>query len=344
MKTKILLLLMLYTTLSIAQEGLVGEYYNGINFEQKVLTRTDAKIDFYWAGGVSPDKGVNKSYYSIRWTGKILAPETGKYLFSAKVDDGLRLWVNNVPLINAWEWQDNGDFSNSVLLEANKVYDIKVEYFNSIIEGEITLLWQLPSQVTSSTYSYNNFKPVSANYLYQPNYNPPPVKTPIIASKNTTPPINKPKPEIRNPKPPTPTPIPSPSSTVSKEKVVEKPTSTFEKMDKNLDVKQVFFIRSINKMTDNSIERLDKVVDFLKNKATAKIELNGHTDVMGDAQKNMELSISRAKGVSDYLISKGISENRISYQGFGGTQPLISDPKTEEERAVNRRVEFIFKN
>jgi outer membrane protein OmpA-like peptidoglycan-associated protein len=343
MKTKILLLLMLYTSLSIAQKGLVGEYHNGINFEQKILTRTDDKIDFYWAGGVSPVSGVNKSYYSIRWTGKILAPETGKYLFSAKVDDGLRLWVNNVPLINAWEWQDNGNFSNTISLEANKVYDIKVEYFNSIIEGEITLLWQLPSQVNSPQFSYKNFKTVSAQYLFQPNYNPPPVKTPLIASKSAVLPDKKPKLENSNPKPTTTTPKES-SRTVSKEKVVEKPISTFDLMDKDLTVKHVFFIQSVNKMTDNSIERLDKVVDFLKKKESAKIELHGHTDVIGDAQKNMELSISRAKGVSAYLISKGISENRIAFQGFGGLQPLIAEPKTEEERAVNRRVEFIIKN
>jgi outer membrane protein OmpA-like peptidoglycan-associated protein len=344
MKNTILLLLMLYTTLSMAQEGLVGEYYNGTNFEQKVLTRTDAKIDFYWHNGESPDKGLNDSYYSIRWTGKLKAPETGKYLFSAKMDDGIRLWVNDVPMINAWELHDMGDFSNTITLEAGKMYTLKVEYFNAMREGEITLLWQLPSQMKSTKYSYNNFKPVSGKHFFQPNIASEPIKIPIIASKSTTPPVTKPKPEIRKPKTQPPSPLPSVYSTSAKEKVVEKPISTFEKMDKDLEVKQIFFIRSINKMTENSIERLDKVVDFLKNKVTAKIELNGHTDVMGDAQKNMELSVNRAKGVSDYLISKGISENRIFYKGFGGLQPLIADPKTEEERAVNRRVEFVIKN
>ena len=95
-------------------------------------------------------------------------------------------------------------------------------------------------------------------------------------------------------------------------------------------------------MTDNSIERLDKVVGFLKKNEKAKVELNGHTDVMGDAQKNVELSINRAKSVADYLISKGIVESRIAYQGFGGTKPIITEPKTEEERALNRRVEFVI--
>jgi outer membrane protein OmpA-like peptidoglycan-associated protein len=337
MKIKTIIAFMLYTTLSIAQDGLIGEYYNGTNFEEKVLTRTDAKIDFAWRDE-SPKEGVvNNTYYSVRWTGKILAPETGKYLFSAKVDDGIRLWVNNVPLINAWGLHNWGDFSNSITLEAGKTYAIKLEYFNAMLEGEITLLWQVPSQVNSEKYSYNNFKPVSAQYLYQPKSEPKVEKPVVIASKSPTsqkitpPPAAKPKPTT-----------PINAGSVSKPKEAVKPVSAFEKIDNNLETKQVFFIRSVNKMTDNSIERLDKVVDFLKKNQTAKVELNGHTDVMGDAQKNIELSVSRAKGVADYLISKGIIESRIAYQGFGGTKPFIADPKTEEERALNRRVEFVI--
>jgi outer membrane protein OmpA-like peptidoglycan-associated protein len=69
----------------------------------------------------------------------------------------------------------------------------------------------------------------------------------------------------------------------------------------------------------------------------------GHRDVLGDAEANRTLSFSRTKGVADFLISKGISENRISYHGYGSTQPQISKPVNEEERAVNRRVEFVIK-
>ncbi len=331
MKKKLTFIIICFAALLHAQDGLIGEYYNGTNFEKKVLTRVDSKIDFYW-GHEGPQKGVvNDSYYSVRWIGKLLAPETGKYLFSAKMDDGIRLWVNDIPLINAWDLHDMGDFSNSINLEANKTYTIKVEYFNAMREGEVKVLWQLPSQVQDAkTFSYKNFKPVPNTYLYQPQTTPQLPKPPDIASKSPTPPA---KPKVASPtiKP------------VIKTKPAN-PISVFDKMDKNLDVKQVFFIRSINKMTDNSVERLDKVADFLKKNVKAKIELKGHTDVMGDAEKNMELSINRAKGVADYLMSKGIPENRITFQGFGGNEPFIANPKTEEERALNRRVEFIIKN
>ncbi len=318
-----------YSFLLSAQEGLLGEYYNGTNFQQKVLTRIDPKIDFGWWES-SPQNGVvNDEYYSVRWKGKLLAPETGKYLFSAKFDDGLRLWVNEVPMINAWGLHNRGEFSNSITLEKGKVYTIKVEYFNAMREGEMTLLWQTPSQVNSSTYNYSNFSPVQSTYLFQPNANPTLPSVPNIAAKTVKPQI-----PVSNVKKATPS--------VQKEKVNPKTTSTFEKMDNNLDVRQVFFIKGVNQMTENSIERLDKVVSFLKNKPTGSVELKGHTDVLGDAEKNMELSISRAKVVADYLISKGIAENRIRFQGFGSTQPLIALPQSEAERAVNRRVEFII--
>jgi outer membrane protein OmpA-like peptidoglycan-associated protein len=338
MKIKTIIAFMLYTTLSIAQDGLIGEYYNGVNFEEKVLTRTDAKIDFDWRH-TSPQKGVvNYTYYSVRWTGKLLAPETGKFLFSATFDDGIRLWVNDVPLINAWDLHDMGDFSNNITLEKGKLYTIKVEYFNAMREGEIKLLWQLPSQINGTTYSYNNFQPISNNYFYQPKSVPKVEKPVVIASKSPTaqkitpPPTTKPK---------LITPINAGS--VSKPKEAVKPVSAFEKMDNDLAVKQVFFIKSVNKMTDNSVERLDKVVDFLKKNLNAKVELNGHTDVLGDALKNMELSVSRTQVVAEYLISKGILDNRILSKGYGSSHPIIADPKTEEERAVNRRVEFVIK-
>ena len=238
------IILMCYSFMLFAQDGLVGEYYNGTNFEQKVLTRVDPKIDFGW-WHESPAAGVDRSYFSVRWTGWLIAPETGKYLFSAKVDDGIRLWVNDVPMINAWDLNNMGEFSNTITLQAGKSYFIKVEYFNAMREGEITLLWQVPSMVNSPNFAYSNFKPVPANQYTQTKTESNP---PVIASKTTMP---KPKPQPATP-------------SVKKEKIAVKPVSTYEKMDKDLAIRQVFFIKSMDKMTDNSIERLDKVVLFLR--------------------------------------------------------------------------------
>jgi len=77
----------------------------------------------------------------------------------------------------------------------------------------------------------------------------------------------------------------------------------------------------------------------MQENASYKLEINGHTDNKGDAVKNKELSQKRADAVKKYITTKGISENRMTANGFGDTQP-IADNKTEEGKAKNRRVEF----
>ena len=79
----------------MAQQGLKGEYYTGTNFNRKVFTRVDRQLTFSWGRDDSPGPGMPHSYYSIRWTGKLFAPTTGQYRFYAKVDDGIRIWVDN---------------------------------------------------------------------------------------------------------------------------------------------------------------------------------------------------------------------------------------------------------
>jgi len=76
------------------------------------------------------------------------------------------------------------------------------------------------------------------------------------------------------------------------------------------------------------------------------IELQGHTDksyteVNSEADaKLLELSKKRVKTIKNYLISKGINEERIQEKAFGGTKPIASN-ETEEGRKKNRRVEFL---
>ncbi len=85
-----------------------------------------------------------------------------------------------------------------------------------------------------------------------------------------------------------------------------------------------------------SFAQLNKVINLLKKDAKMHLEVNGHTDNNGSKEQNKTLSLDRAKTVADYLISKGVKSDRITYNGFGDTKP-ISDNK-----ALNRRVEFVF--
>jgi outer membrane protein OmpA-like peptidoglycan-associated protein len=316
---------LLLNSLIFAQNGLVGEYFNGTNFQTKVLTRTDAKLDFSW-GTRGPAPGqVNGSDFSARWTGRLFAPVAGDYIFTAKVDDGIRVYIDNQLVINAWSLHDMGDFSAKIRFEANSYHDIKIEYFNALIEGELTLNWIKPDAKKSSwnPFADKTAEPIGSKYFFQP-------KTPVnpIAAKSI------PKPEIKNQKslPPSVKPAVKPSKT---DEIVNAAPKTV--------LKNVFFEKSTNKMTDNSVERLDLVVAYLKANSKKVIELSGHTDVLGDAQLNKDLSEKRAQVVADYLISKNIAAERIVLRGFGSTQPFNPNPKSEEERAMNRRVEFVLR-
>jgi outer membrane protein OmpA-like peptidoglycan-associated protein len=77
----------------------------------------------------------------------------------------------------------------------------------------------------------------------------------------------------------------------------------------------------------------------MKENATLKIEISGHTDNVGKPTDNLILSQNRAKAVVTYLSSKGIDMIRLSSLGFGDTKP-IADNKTETGRAQNRRTEL----
>lgn len=84
---------------------------------------------------------------------------------------------------------------------------------------------------------------------------------------------------------------------------------------------------------------LNQLVHYLQTHPDLFIQVSGHTDELGSDEYNYRLSLERAKSVAVYLINKGIEEKRISYKGFGNDHPVASND-TEENRALNRRVEF----
>lgn len=112
----------------------------------------------------------------------------------------------------------------------------------------------------------------------------------------------------------------------------------------------VFFDISAATLRKESFAELNKLADFLANNETVKIELGGHTDSRGDADKNQKLSENRAKAVYDYLVSKGIKADRLKYKGYGETVPVYTDetievlPADQQEKAhqANRRTEYKF--
>ena len=88
---------------------------------------------------------------------------------------------------------------------------------------------------------------------------------------------------------------------------------------------------------------LDQVAELLINQPELKLDIEGHTSNDGTLNANMRLSNERAETVKNYLIRKGVDPSKLSSQGFGPTKPL-NEGKTEQERALNRRVELKLRN
>ena len=93
-------------------------------------------------------------------------------------------------------------------------------------------------------------------------------------------------------------------------------------------------------ITKSSYTILNRVYSYMiRSGAGNSFNIGGHTDNVGNADANMRLSDARAKAVFNYLVSKGIRANRLTYKGYGDTTPIETN-STTQGRAKNRRVEF----
>jgi outer membrane protein OmpA-like peptidoglycan-associated protein len=86
-------------------------------------------------------------------------------------------------------------------------------------------------------------------------------------------------------------------------------------------------------------ENLDLIANFLKKYPNATATINSYTDATGSENINLKLSQERANNVKNYLLSKGIDENRIEAKGFGETEEYYIDPLNPDS-PVNRRTEI----
>ena len=90
----------------------------------------------------------------------------------------------------------------------------------------------------------------------------------------------------------------------------------------------------------SSYSRLDRIVEYLAHKKSARIQISGHTDNVGSAKGNKKLSQRRADACRKYVIKKGIAADRVEAIGYGDERPVAPND-TEEGRQKNRRIEAI---
>ncbi len=89
-----------------------------------------------------------------------------------------------------------------------------------------------------------------------------------------------------------------------------------------------------------SYNELNKLERMMLQNPNLKVEIAGHTDVVGTKNYNLFLSRKRAEAVKDFLTKKGIDSRRIKIVGYGSSRPLASNDDEKDGRELNRRVEF----
>ena len=108
-----------------------------------------------------------------------------------------------------------------------------------------------------------------------------------------------------------------------------------------ITLQNIYFAMSKSDLLPASFAELDRLVTLMNDNPQARIRLEGHTDIIGDKDANLQLSRDRVLACQKYLVGKRIDVDRIETVGYGDTRPILTKG-TDEERKVNRRVEFVI--
>ena len=113
-----------------------------------------------------------------------------------------------------------------------------------------------------------------------------------------------------------------------------------ESITSRLKFESIEFDNGSSELKASMYVDLDKLSDFLLDNPDFKLKISGHTDSDGGFDFNMDLSNNRANAIAEYIVYFGkISAARIETYGYGSSQPIVEEV-TEEDKALNRRVEF----
>ena len=158
-----------------------------------------------------------------------------------------------------------------------------------------------------------------------------------VSISEAPPPLPRPAP-IASPPPPAPQPV-----QLSKPVPVPKPTplARLDTMRANstLSLDAVLFQNASDVVLPSSVGQLNELLRAMQANPGVHVRLEGHVCCGENGVYGINISHTRAKAVYDYLIRNGIAKNRLDFQGFGFTRPLIYPEMSEEDRRLNRRVE-----
>ncbi len=159
--------------------GLFAQYFYSQNFQGGQIDTSDWVNHswgqtYYWKNDLAidnnnfPATAYPKQHFSVRYTGRVLAPVTGSYHFTTVTDDGVDFWMNDSLIINHNNQHSKTADSVKINLIAGQFYKIRIDYYNAGGPGIMQLLWSYTGQTT---------KAVPLAYLY-----PPPIDSTIISS------------------------------------------------------------------------------------------------------------------------------------------------------------------
>ena len=124
-----------------SRPGLTGEYFDNNRLEgTPKLTRTDSRMEFRWTLN-SPGRGIPFDWYSVRWTGSIVAPPEAVHRVAVEGNDGYRLYLDDVLAIDDWKKQSYGTHAAGVRWTPGTTHTIRLEYFESTGNARLKLMW-----------------------------------------------------------------------------------------------------------------------------------------------------------------------------------------------------------
>jgi hypothetical protein len=121
--------------------GLQGDYYDGINFNTFYGSRNDSTVDFNWGTGLN-NLG-QAAYFSVRWSGQVRAQKSETYTFYTQTDDGVRLYVDGVKVIDNWTNHATTENTSTTTFNwtADSMHTIVVEYYENYGFAVVQLKW-----------------------------------------------------------------------------------------------------------------------------------------------------------------------------------------------------------
>jgi outer membrane protein OmpA-like peptidoglycan-associated protein len=175
-------------------------------------------------------------------------------------------------------------------------------------------------------------KELDCNFKMPPFASNAPTKTPV---STTTPTVKKPTGTSTSRSGTSVTKAPPTTRIVVNSAVI--PEKSIKKGD-IIRIEKLYFEADQSDIKPEVEEALENILAFLKTNPKVVVEVGGHTNNRAEEQFALELSTKRAKSVADWLISNGVSSNRVQYKGYGWKMPIASNESTEG-RVKNQRVE-----